>query len=320
MKKLFLIISILLLSATTSFAGGLFSGCMGSGFGTHITKVCSNEYPEVCRADTQAYITRVEADGGTVIDVAMVDAAYQLLDDYTLAPIVWVGANFGVKKDGSNLVSKLYDLSDNDHDHVQATAANQPFWNDDQQNGLAAIQFNGTDEWLEGGTQLGKPANFTAFTVFQTSNNTSQSALWMNRGGSGDYTWWGATMRYNSNGDMGLMVSKEDSPAGYIGARTGTGLIGTTDYYLRTDRYAHGGNVSYIYLDAGSAESLTYADQGCSENSGTSFDFRIGTYGNGGVSYFSGYISELVIFDASLSDTNRGYVRDFLNGEYELWE
>lgn len=306
MKKLFLIISILLLSAT-SYAGGLFSGCYSSGFGTHSW-----------RADTEAYISRVEADGGTVINEQMVNDAYQLLADYSLTPIVWVDANFGVKKDGSNLVAKLYDISDNDHDAVQATGANQPFWNDAEQNGLATIQFNGSDEWLEEGTNLGKPASFTAFTIFKASNITSRNVIWMNRTGS--YSWWGAEVRNTANGDIALIISDEANSR-YTTSTSAASLIGTTDYYLRTDRYVTGSSTTiYNYLDGGSALSTTITGSAtkAATNAGTSLDFRIGRYGND-TTYYTGYVGSLCIFDSSLSDANRGYVRDFLNSKYATY-
>ncbi len=307
MKRLFLIFILLFLSATSSIAGGLFAGCYSSGFGTHSW-----------RADTEAYIARVEADGGTVINEQLVNDAYQFLADHSLSPLVWVDANFGVKKDGSNKVSKLYDLSSGNKDAAQVTADNQPTWTASQQNGLATISFDGTNDNLQEGTQLGKPSSFTAFTVFKASIITSQTALWMNRVDGVAYPFWGAILSYNSNGDMGLLVSKESATAGVIGGRTDTGKIGTTSYYLRTDRFATGANVLYIYLSGGAAETLTYAYQMVTENSGTSFDFRIGMYGDSAV-YYQGYIGSLCIFSSSLSDTDRGYVRDFINSKYAAY-
>jgi len=304
MRKILFILCLTLLLPSVSISGGLFAGCYGSGFGTH-----------GFRADTEAYITRVEADGGEVINPTLVDAAYQLLADNSISPLVWVDPNFGVKKNVSDLVETLYDISDNDHDATQTTEGYRPLWVDDQQGGMATIQFNGSDEFLTEGTQLGKPASFTACTVFKTSNITTQTAIWMNRTETGDSTpWWGALVRYNSNGDMGLMTSTAST---YTGSRTATGQIGTSSYYLRTDRYATGSDDHFIYLNTTSL-SLTYAAHVAETNSGTSFDFRIGMYGDAAI-YYTGYIGSLLIISSSLSDTDRGYCEAFINSYYGIY-
>lgn len=94
-------------------------------------------------AETLAYQTRVEADGGTVYSLDAVEAAYQFLTTNSLSPKLWCSPRFGWKNAGSNAVSKLYDLTSNNNDLVQATGAKQPTWTSAVQNGLPGLAMDG---------------------------------------------------------------------------------------------------------------------------------------------------------------------------------
>jgi hypothetical protein len=94
---------------------------------------------------TASYTARVTADGGVVIDpTAVLNAYTELLAQGLYTNLVeWHSAAFGVKKDGSNNCSKLYDLSSNNNDKVQGTLANQPLWS------ANILTFNGTTHNLQ---------------------------------------------------------------------------------------------------------------------------------------------------------------------------
>jgi len=117
---------------------------MGFGFGLPFNPIyVDTRTPARILADN--YKSRVIADGGVIIDFTAVITAYQtLLDQGTYSNLVeWHSASFGVKKDGSNNCSKLYDLSPNNNDKVQATLANQPLWS------ANTLIFNGTTHNLQ---------------------------------------------------------------------------------------------------------------------------------------------------------------------------
>jgi len=80
--------------------------------------------------DTLIQKARIESDGGTVINLALMDGSIKILKSlgiYGNAKLL-TDANWGVKKDGSGAVSKLYDISGNNNDAIQATGASQPIW------------------------------------------------------------------------------------------------------------------------------------------------------------------------------------------------
>lgn len=91
-----------------------------------------SHYKKPIESETIAYINRVTADGGTVIDAFAVDFVYTHLKRLNLLSYcqLLVFGEGGLKKDGSNRVSKAYDLSSNAWDGVQTTGSLQLLWAD----------------------------------------------------------------------------------------------------------------------------------------------------------------------------------------------
>lgn len=304
MKRLFLILSILLLSATTSTAGGLFSGCMGSGFATNVSY----------RAETYAYQSRVLADGGVVVDIALVDEAYQLLANHSLSPVCWVDANFGVKKDGSEYVTKLYDLSSNEHDPTQDGATKYPQWTAAQQNGLAGIYFDGSNDELGFGNMLGTSASFTFTTSVSVADVTANQLLWANYDGSNAYSLWFLEYRGASNGDLSMRISNQAASQGTSAYTTSGSQISNNVWHVRSDKYATGAyNNMAIYVN-GVSKSLSYNSTTADTNAVSGLESRLAFN-----SSFHGYIGSFIMFGSALSDANRGYVETFINTKYAIY-
>lgn len=130
--------------------------------------------------ETIAYRNRVTADGGAVINLLDVDKAirHAKANGYWSSVAFWTSAQFGVKKDGSNAVSKLYCLKGNDA--TQTTGANQPIWTANQQNGRAALVFDGSNDLITTGSSVITDDAIGIFVVFsgypQLSTMVSQHA------------------------------------------------------------------------------------------------------------------------------------------------
>lgn len=91
---------------------------------------------------------RIIADGGTVVNPTWMNNVIRTMKAmgiYGNAKLL-TDANFGVKKDGSGAVSKLYDISGNNNDAVQATGTSQPIWS--LVNGRGVITYDGVDDYL----------------------------------------------------------------------------------------------------------------------------------------------------------------------------
>src|SRR3990167_4585581 len=75
------------------------------------------------------YKTREIADGGSVINMAAVDSAITNAQDssYYDSTKIWIGADFGVKKDANNKVTKLYNIKGT-NDFSQADTSKAGTW------------------------------------------------------------------------------------------------------------------------------------------------------------------------------------------------
>lgn len=96
-------------------------------------------------AATTAYINRVNNAGGQVIDGSAVNdfyvyaAANGINLDSIICAVIPKG---GVIKDGSNNLSRWFDLGNQNHDLIQATGTSQPTWYAD------SVKFNGTSDFM----------------------------------------------------------------------------------------------------------------------------------------------------------------------------
>lgn len=93
--------------------------------------------------ETKAYQTRVLADGGIVVDLEAVNSAYKSIKSANIMDSLWGfwDANFGVKKDANNKVTKLYNLIGSS-DLVQTDTSLSPIWYADSLEGKATMKFS----------------------------------------------------------------------------------------------------------------------------------------------------------------------------------
>ena len=77
---------------------------------------------------------------------------------------VWLKADAGITKDGSNLVSDWTDQSGNGNNFSQSTAGNKPTYTASAQNGLPAITFDGTNDYMTTAATL-TLGTYSAFVV-----------------------------------------------------------------------------------------------------------------------------------------------------------
>jgi predicted GH43/DUF377 family glycosyl hydrolase len=135
--------------------------------------VVYSEYSGVVSAttfetETMSQKTRIEADGGTVIDLNWINSAIYTLKTlgiYTSCKLL-SDANFAVKKDVNNLVLKHYDISGNDNDAVQATGVSQPLFDaDGGYLSKADIILDGSNDFLSAPNSASLTLGISDFTI-----------------------------------------------------------------------------------------------------------------------------------------------------------
>ena len=246
--------------------------------------------------ETLAYTARVIADGGEIISQFDIDQAYKFLkrDGLNLANFCWHSAQFGLIKDGSNAVSKLYDLSSNNWDATQSTGALQPLWVADQQNGKAVLRFDGTNvigrDW---GVDKAQP-NYR-FVTCKSTGDTSSIRITMDS--------YGNTSRH------AIFYSPE---TGYIATFAQDALYSSTvttgDYELISTLF--NGGSSQIWLNS---SSIATGDAGSYSCDGQNYGADRGTT----ILFIGDICDGLTLFgdqSAHLAKTN-----DFLNMKWELY-
>ena len=221
--------------------------------------------------------------------------------------ILWLANDAGVVTSGSS-VSAWDDQSGNGNNAVQSQAANQPtLVNGD--NGEKALHFNGSSSFLSvPSVPIDGLSGMTVFTVsangIDNPNHAANSALlfWPESANWGN-TYFGP-FQTTSHFRFGTTQSSNDSLYTFSFTRTDSFGLSEWEHSGSTDSlYFNGKNVvSY------SGKMSTIAGVGNTLNIGE------GT----GTSYFSGDVSEIIVYQRALSAAERALVEKYLMTKYHL--
>jgi len=256
------------------------------------------------KAETISYISRVEADGGEIINVEAVNNVFLSgIDSVTL----WGGASYGIQKDVNDKIIVVYDLFNNIdmYPNIYLTA-NAPTYVEDKINGLPSLTFAGNPEKLfyhnlTLSTILQNTKGTFSFIIKQTGTAT-QNGIYMeavpdNTNQIGGYATYsgGIYFDYGSEGGGGRV-----SVAQPIGWDDAYHIL----QFVRNDATAE------IWVDGIKILDSSFSDD--LDNSQTG-DFYLGF--NTGV-YFIGDICEYVITNG-VNDAPK--IRTFLNSKYSVY-
>jgi hypothetical protein len=219
----------------------------------------------------------------------------------------WVRADAGVALNGSS-VSQWSDQSGNNRNAVQGTASSQPAFIANAVNGKPALQFDGVDDFLQFPLAIN---GWTGMTIVLVSSALADSTGGANGGNNAAIFWdettsWGWTflspfpsavkLRFGTTQAGNLPSWTRPASAGATWSTTISTHDGTTDalYVQGTQVWSGGGKLAPI---AGA--------------SGTPWIGR----GAGGT-YFSGRISEILVYDHAVSDSERQAIDQILSAKY----
>jgi len=237
--------------------------------------------------------------------------------------IVWLKADTGLMQGNTNIpVNYWMDQSGSGNDAIQSSSNNQPFWVPNAVNGLPAIRFDGTNDQLK----LARyPAtnNFTVFVVARTSlgarvdteNNSTSTSI----GQTGEH--------YLFGGDYDL---------GYAGAEISLSLgtnVASVYQYMHNNMYGdqaspmtvYGGNIgaglSIIGVRCTNQQSSIYFNgslvrTGQPSLRSQSIMARSIGYGSSLGPAFGGDLTEMLVFNRSLSEEECTAVTFYLNSKY----
>jgi len=266
--------------------------------------------PTSTDANAETQIRRIEADGGKVVDAAwlrLVIGTLKAQGIYTSCKFL-ADANFAFKNAGDNKVSKLYDISGNNNDAVQATAANQPIWTKNVQGGRYGMVFDGTDDVLSGNSST----YTTQFTIMAVANRTANGSYSHIMVVPGTTAWQTPSyadfgFEYTAGSTVLNIMCDEDPKAATVTAPANgisflvEGLYdGTTVYSFLNGAF---GNSNIVGFTPNNTQPL-----------------RIGSTGIAGNLYpFNGKIMSLANFSVYLTTAQRTALEAFLNAYYSIY-
>lgn len=208
---------------------------------------------------------------------------------------LWLKADAGITKDGSNYVSQWADQSGNDNHAVQATGSAQPLWVDGQANSLPCIEFDGGGKHLKI-SSLSMLPPISLYVVLRkkiTDNNNRyiMDGLQTN------------TMAFYLASTELKMYS-----AGY-----GPSLNISNDVFLLAGSRWNGSN-SYLFANDGLNASGELGSPSATNG------FIIGMpEGLADIYSLNGSLAEVIMYNNSIVTADEAAVKSYLNTKYALW-
>jgi alpha-tubulin suppressor-like RCC1 family protein len=208
---------------------------------------------------------------------------------------LWLRANFGVVKNGSNAVNRWIDGAGNGNDAVQNSVANEPLYVENAINGKPILRFNGSTSSMSGTLSLSNQISVIA--VAANGSNAGYKRL------------------INNQLHFAMEVASDGNFASLYGNGTTWNTLQTHAAPLLTDNFNilesinNGTDTAYIngqFLDARSNTMGAFSN-----------GYELGRCACGD-EYWDGDVVEILIYDHALSDTDRLAVEAYLKAKYGM--
>ncbi len=189
---------------------------------------------------------------------------------------------------------------------LQGTLDNQPIYSSSAINGLPALKFDGSDDYIEASLSTAITSEqlevFIVYKRIQIKAWSGTSALYKN--GSNDYDNVSSIALRDSTAVDSLLTERN-------GANSATSPHpGNNVAFIYSTKFDGTNNTPYIN---GTAQSPV-ASAG---NFGID-RVLVGARKNGSYNSFNGYVAEFIVFDRALSDQERQDVTQYLSDKYQI--
>lgn len=208
-------------------------------------------------------------------------------------------------------VATWTDQSVNGLDLTQATGANQPTYQTNVLNGLAVVDFDGTNDYVGRSTTSISPTTgwWTAFAVVQVDTVTGVHAVIGNDGATGSTDRMAQVLRFN--GTAVESIAFNTTPTAFTDGAGVTAATGTW-YILTATRTA---DQVVAFVD-GSSNGATGTSGTTAK--GSNAPLRLGADIATPTAFLDGRIAEAIGYSAVLTATERGDVESYLADKYGL--
>ncbi|MBU6221748.1 MAG: fibronectin type III domain-containing protein [Planctomycetes bacterium] len=265
-------------------------------------------------------------------------AGLQLWADASDASTLYDATSGGslVAADGG--VARWQDKSGNSRHFTQATSGSRPLRKTGQQNGLATLRFDGTNDSMSIASstatfKFAHDGDSTLFIVYKAGTTANPNTLYAIIGnglndGSLDFQ-TGFYLRWDDRGevpyqDQSVYVVANNGSPRYVGV-SAANTFPTNVFNLQTivsnPQDSTIANRATIRKNGGSAVSVDTSGT----NAGTALptanatqDLRIGATSGTATWFLAGDIAEIIMYDSALSDANRALVESYLTSKWGL--
>lgn len=210
---------------------------------------------------------------------------------------LWLDANQMGLSDGTS-VTTWSDVSGSANDFSQSTSGNKPVFHTNIINGLPAVQFDGSDDFMSHtGTIAAQPVS--VFIVTQPTANTSSQKTY-------------ACFTHSSGGSYFVVARLSTNFWGtFTNADLSSGnALSSGSNYLLENTAASGS--TFLYQKGVQVATSATTEVGSGSNSGLGKDLV-----NSGREY-AGYIAEVIVYNTVLSSGDRVRVENYLIAKYAL--
>lgn len=234
--------------------------------------------------------------------------------------IYWVDANdtttinTGTPVD-MDQVNSLSDLSVSGYTATQVTSTRQPLWRSSGfgSNSKAYLDFDGVDDYLYLGTQIGKQSEYTVFAVFDHDTNNSICVIGDLRS-SGVST--SSSMHMRVEGGVFRNQFSDGANTSFINS-TEAAVFNTP--YIFESKYTTGNIVTEMIANGTALTENQIGGSPASSIGGTSFGMSIGRLGDFNGRYLNGKVAEIIYYNRPLSVSESTQVRNYLNNKYSAF-
>ncbi|HOK38691.1 MAG TPA: PKD domain-containing protein [Bacteroidales bacterium] len=220
---------------------------------------------------------------------------------------LWLRADSVVAN--SNKVSRWYDLSSNNYLITQLTEINCPIVIENSLNNQPVIQFDGINDYLDGGDILNLGANSHTFFIVGKSNSNNGTFIAKSK-------WAAVPDRYALWFETGLFKWQYHDNS----QKVLTSSFNTSQYMLITATNDRQNDVNNLYKNSVFLGQIDIAN---SYNINSLNNFLIGAYNNSSGTlppktgyYLNGEIGEIIIYDSLLNTLQKEQVENYLMDKY----
>lgn len=257
--------------------------------------------------DVAIHNARVFADGGTVPDNVTTDRYVRLLKQAGLwdSCVFFADTARGVKKDGNEYVSKVYDLKAN-ADLLQATGTAQPKYNTD-----GSLLYDGTGDFLQSSASLLPKLN---------ANPDCTIAMWCYWNNPDWSTNFPATFRLNTgigaNQSIAITFNAGKPAYDIYGSRviSNSALLVKMWYFVLVTKVSGSLTTENTKIYANNVELSASSTEGTPNLAGGIV--TIGMLDNSASRRWTGYIGETFMFNKVLNATERQFLFDMTKPQY----